>query len=112
MRTFIDVLSVTITTAGVFAAGDLVGFDRTKVTTEDAPVLGSAKHISTEAGMDIAVIVVGVDRGRAVGAVPAGARLISAAGGGIKVAPEGAENVFAMALTAAADGEFFDYLMR
>ena len=58
------------------------------------------------------VIVIGVVRVRAVGVITVGAKLISAAAGGVKVAGAPPANPFAIALTAAADGGFVDILIR
>lgn len=113
MSQFIDILTVTVpATTGVFDAYDLVSFAGAKVITEDAPVLGMAKLPNTVIGDPAAVMALGVGRGKAVGVVTVGAKLVSAVGGGIKVAGATPANVFATALSAAADGEFFTYMIR
>lgn len=111
MQHFQDVLTITSATTGLFDAFDLVGFDGAKVTAADAPVLGVAKHPSTVIGDFAAVIVVGTARIRAVGAITPGAKLVSAAAGGVQAAGATPANAFAVALTAAADGEFVDILI-
>lgn len=118
---FNDLLTITVIPTGLFEAYDLIGFDGAKITTEDAPVLGFAKHPCTVIGDPTAVVAIGVGRAKAVGAVTVGAKLISA-NGGVKVATapdldadpivEGSANVFATALNAAADGGFVSYLIR
>lgn len=113
MSQFTDILTATVpVTTGLFEAYDLVGFTGAKVITEDAPVLGMAKLPNTVVGDPASVMAIGIGRGKAVGAVTAGAKLVSAVGGGIKVAGANPVNVFATALSAAADGEFFFYLIR
>lgn len=112
MQYFQDVLTLTTQTTGVFESLDLVSPAGAKVAADDAPVLGVAKHPNTVVGDPAAVMVLGVARVRAVGIVTVGARLISAAAGGVKVAGATPANVFSIALTAAADGEFVDILIR
>lgn len=114
MQFFHDVLSDTVTATIVFDAFDLVGFDDAKVTADDAPVKGVAKNPATAIGMDVAVLLIGTARVKAKGAIAKGDKLISAAAGGVKkaVADPASVNVFATALTAAADGEFVTILIR
>jgi hypothetical protein len=106
-----DVLTLTVVSTGLWDAHDLVGPTGAKVTAADAPVLGVARHPNTVVGDPGAVMVIGVARVKAVGAISAGARIVSANGG---VAASGATpaNAFAIALTAAADGQFVDILIR
>ncbi|RWR14249.1 capsid cement protein [Paenirhodobacter populi] len=112
MFMFHDVLSWTVIPTGLFEAADLISFAGAKITTEDAPVFGVAKHPCTVIGDPTAVMAIGIARVKASGAVTVGAKLISAAGGGVKVAGAGAVNVFSTALTAAADGGFVDIIIR
>lgn len=112
MQYFQDVLTVTTPTTGLFEAYDLVSFTGAKVAADDAPVLGASKYPNTVVGDLASVIAVGVVRVRAVGAITVGAKLISAAAGGVKVAGATPANAFATALTAAADGGFVDILIR
>ncbi|PZO64596.1 MAG: hypothetical protein DI498_10945 [Paracoccus denitrificans] len=112
MQYFQDVLTVTTQSTGFFEAYDLIGFTGAKVAADDAPVLGAAKHPNTMVGDFAAIMVIGTVRVRAVGPVTVGAKLISAATGGVKVAGATPANAFATALTAAADGEFVDILIR
>lgn len=112
MQYFTDVLTLTSIPTTTWEALDLVGFDDAKVTADDAPVKGVAKHPCTVIGDPTAVMAIGVARVRARGAITKGAKLISAAAGGVKVAGATPANVFATALTAAADGEFVDILVR
>ncbi|OCP17380.1 MULTISPECIES: capsid cement protein [unclassified Ensifer] len=112
MQFFQDVLTDTVTATTVFDAFDLVGFDDGKVAADDAPVKGVAKHPATEIGLDIGVMLIGITRVRARGPIVKGAKLISAAAGGVKAAGATPANAFATALTAAADGEFVSILVR
>lgn len=112
MQYFMDVLTLTSIPTTTWDTLDLVGFDDAKVTADDAPVKGVAKHPCAVIGDPTAVMALGVARVRARGAITKGAKLISAAAGGVKVAGAGAVNVFSTALTAAADGEFVDILVR
>lgn len=107
-----DILTVTALTTGLFEGYDLVGFGGAKVTTDDAPVLGVAKHPNTVIGDYASIMVLGTARVRAVGAITPGTGLVSAAAGGVQAADGDSVNIFATALTAAADGEFVDILIR
>ena len=112
MQYFQDVLTLTSVTTGTFEALDLISPAGAKVTAADAPVLGVAKHPCTVIGDPTAVMVIGVARVKAVGAITLGAKVVSAASGGVQVAGATPVNAFATALTAAADGEFVDILIR
>lgn len=112
MQYMTDILTVTIPTTGLFEAYDLVGFNGAEVATADAPVLGVAKHPNTVIGDFAGIMAIGTARVRATGAVTAGAKLVSAVGGGVSVAGADPVNVFATALTAAADGGLVDILIR
>ncbi len=112
MQYFQDVLSLTATATGLFDAYDLVGFDDAKITTDDAAVKGVAKNPATEIGLDVAVLTIGTARVKAVGVIAKGAKLMTAAAGGVKVVGVTPANPFATALTAAADGEFVTILIR
>lgn len=107
-----DVLTLTVTTTGLFEAYDLVSPQGAKVAADDAPVLGAAKHPNTEIGDLSGIMVIGAVRVRAVGPITVGAKLVSAAAGGVQVAGADPVNAFATALTAAADGGFVDILIR
>lgn len=107
-----DILTTTVLTTGLFDAYDLVGFTGAKVAAADAPVLGVAKHPNTVIGDYAGIMAIGFARVRAVGAITVGAKLVSAAAGGVQVAGATPANVFATALTAAADGEFVEILIR
>ncbi|SLN38133.1 hypothetical protein AQS8620_01427 [Aquimixticola soesokkakensis] len=112
MRTYHSILSLTATMAAVCAAGDLVGFDDTPITTADAPVKGVAQNPATEVGLDIALTAIGVETVTASGVIAVGDKLVTAVGGGVSVAGETPENIFATALTAAADGDAVQILIR
>ncbi len=112
MQYFQDTLTVTTQTSGLFEAYDLIGFNGAKITAAAAPVLGVAKHPNTVIGDYAAVIAIGTVRVRAAGVITAGAKLVSAAAGGVQVAGATPANAFATALTAAAAGEFVDIIIR
>ena len=112
MQYFQDVLTLTTITTSTFAALDLVSPAGAKVTAADAPVLGVAKHPCTVIGDPTAVLVIGVGRVKAVGVIAQGAKVVSAAAGGVQAAGATPANAYAIALTAAADGEFVDILIR
>lgn len=112
MQFFHDVLSGTATATTVFDALDLVGFDDAKVAADDAPVKGVAKNPATAVGMDVAVLLIGTARVKAKGAIAKGAKVVSAAAGGVKTGGATPANPFATALTDAADGEFVTILLR
>ncbi|MEI2806246.1 MAG: hypothetical protein V9G18_09975 [Albidovulum sp.] len=111
MQYFQDVLTITVTSTSTFEAYDLVGFNGAKITAADAVVLGAAKSPVTVIGDPAAIMVVGVVRVKAVGAIAQGAKVVSAAAGGVQTVGAGV-NAFATALNAAADGEFVDILIR
>ncbi len=112
MQYFQDVLTLTAIPTSTFAALDLISPAGAKVTAADAPVLGVAKHPCTVIGDPTAVMVIGVARVKAVGVITIGAKVVSAAAGGVQAAGATPANAFAISLTAAADGEFVDILIR
>ncbi|HBS99186.1 MAG TPA: hypothetical protein DEB47_04825 [Citreicella sp.] len=113
MRTYHSILSLTATMTAVCNAGDLISFANAPITVEDTPVKGVAQNPATEVGLDIAVTAIGFETVRAVGAIALGAPLCTATGGGVRTAVVGTDdNIFARALTAAADGETVQILIR
>ncbi|TCM84790.1 capsid cement protein [Rhodovulum steppense] len=112
LRTYHSILSLTATASALVAAGDLVGFNDAPIVLEDQPVKGVAQNPATEIGLDVALTAIGFETVTASGPITPGAKLVSAAGGGVKVAGAGAANIFATALTAAADGELVQILIR
>lgn len=112
MQYMTDILTVTVPTTGLFEAYDLVAATGVKVTGADAPVLGIAKHPNTLIGDLAGIMVVGTARVRAAGVITAGAKVVSAAAGGVQVAGATPANAFAIALTDAAAGGFVDILIR
>ena len=112
MQHFHVILTVTVQSTGTFEAMDLIGYGGARVAAADAPVLGVAKSPNTVIGDYAAVMTIGVARVRAAGIVTVGAKLVSAAAGGVQVAGGTPANAFATALTAAAAGEFVDILIR
>lgn len=111
MQYFQDVLTITVPSTGLFEAYDLVGHNGAKITAADAVVLGVAKSPNTVIGDQAPVMVLGVARVKAVGAIALGAKVTSAAAGGVQTVGAGV-NPFATALNAALDGEFVDILIR
>ncbi|QOL80414.1 capsid cement protein [Pseudooceanicola spongiae] len=112
LRTYHSILSLTATMAAVCEAGALVGFNDTPIVTADQPVKGIAQNPATEVGLDIAVTAIGFETVTAVGAIAVGDKLVSAVGGGVAKAGADPANVFATALTAAADGASVQILIR
>ena len=110
MQFFQNVLSLSVISTGLFAAYDLVGFDGAKVAADDALVMGMALSPSTEIGQPISIIVLGAVRVKAVGAITLGARVMSAAAGGVKIVGATPANPIGRVLNAAADGEFVTVL--
>lgn len=112
MQYYHDVLAWTVISTGTFSAYDLVGFGGAKVAADDALVMGVAMNPCTVIGDPAALVLIGIVRVKASGAITAGARVVSAAAGGVKTAGATPVNDFATALTSAADGEFVDILIR
>lgn len=113
LRTYHSILSLSATMAAICNAGDLVGFDDAPITVEDTPVKGVAQNPATEVGLDIALTAIGLETVKAVGAVAKGDPICTATGGGVRTAVVGTDtNIFATALTAAADGENVQILIR
>jgi len=102
---FQDLFTDTIISTGVFEAYDLVSFAGAKITAADAVVAGIAKSPNTVIGDPAPIMKLGTVRVKAVGAIAAGARVTSAAAGGVQTIGAGT-NGFGRALHAAADGEF------
>lgn len=111
MQYFQDVLTITVPSTGLFDAYDLVSHAGAKITAADAVVLGVAKSPVTVIGDPAAIMVLGVARVKAVGAITLGGKVVSAAAGGGQAAGAGV-NIVGTALNAAADGEFVDILIR
>lgn len=112
MQFFHAVYSETLTPTTLFEAFDLVDFADAKITADDVAVKAVAQNPATEIGLPVAGLLIGTARVRARGAIVKGTKLISAAAGGVKAAAGGSANVFATALTDAADGEFVTILVR
>jgi len=106
MQHFHSVFSDTLTASTVFDAFDFVDFSDAKITADDGAVKAMALNPATAVGMNVAGMMIGTARVRAKGAIAVGAKLITAATGGVKTAAVDSANVCARALTAAADGEF------
>ena len=83
MQHFHDILTVTVQSTGTFEAMALIGYDGARVAAADAPVLGIAKSPNTVIGDYAAVMTIGWARVRAAGIVTVGAKLVSAAAGGV-----------------------------
>lgn len=113
LRTHNSLLSLTATMTATCSAGDLVGFDDTPITVEDTPVKGVAQVPCTEVGLDIALTAIGFEAVTAVGAITKGDPICTATGGGVRTAIVGTDtNIFAHALTTAADGALVQILIR
>ncbi|GEM_PF-3100017 len=102
---FQDIFTDTIISTGLFEAYDLVSFAGAKITAADAVVAGVAKSPNTVIGDPAPIIKLGTARVKAVGAISAGGKVVSAAAGGVQAVGAGT-NPFGRALHAAADGEF------
>jgi hypothetical protein len=102
---FNDIFTDTIISTGIFEAYDLVSFAGAKITAADAVVAGVAKSPNTVIGDPAPIMKLGTVRVKAVGVIAAGARVVSAAAGGVQTQGAGV-NPFGRALHAAADGEF------
>lgn len=111
LRTYHSALTLTATMTATCNAGDLVGFDNAPITAADQPVKGIAQVPATEVGLDIGLTAIGFETVTAVGVIAAGDQLVSA-NDGASVAGADPNNVFATALTAAADGELVQILIR
>lgn len=112
MQYFHSIFSDTITATTLFDGYDLVGFNDGKVITDDAPVKAVALNPATEIGLDVAGMMIGTVRVRARGAITKGDKLVSAAAGGVKSGGATPVNVFARALTDAADGQFVNIFVN
>lgn len=102
---FNDILTDTIISTGTFEAYDLVSFAGAKITAADAVVAGVAKSPCTVVGDPAPIMKIGTVRVKAVGVIALGARVVSAAAGGVQTVGAGV-NAFGRALHAAADGDF------
>jgi hypothetical protein len=112
MQFYTDVLTTTVITTGLFEAYDLVSPAGAKVAADDAPVLGVSKSPSTVVGDPAAVMLIGIVRVKAVGAITLGQKVMSAATGGVKASGATPANPVGTALSAAADGEFVTIYFR
>lgn len=112
MQYFHSIYSETLTATTLFDAFDLVDFNDAKITADDAAVKAVALHPATEIGLDVAGHMLGPIRVRARGAINKGQKVISAAAGGVKAAVAGSVNMFAVAHTDAADGEFITIFVK
>lgn len=112
MQFFQDILTTSIIATGTFEAYDLVSYAGAKVAADDAVVLGVAKSPVTVVGEAAAVMLAGMARVKAVGAITLGQQVVSAAAGGVKAAGATPANPLGRALNAAADGEFVTIYFR
>lgn len=106
-----DVQTITVISTGLFDAFDLIGYTGAKIAADDAVVLGVAKSPNTVIGDAAPVMVLGVARVKAVGAITAGQKVNSAAAGGVRYSASPV-NPIGTALQTVADGEFVDILIR
>lgn len=105
MQFFQQVLADSVLSTSTWEAYDLVSYAGAKITAADAVVAGVAMHPNTVTGDYGSIVRIGVARVKAVGAIAAGGKVVSAAAGGVQAQGAGT-NPFGRALTAAADGEF------
>lgn len=112
MNYFHSILSLTLVATATFNADVCIGFNDAAITADDQPVKAIAQNPATEIGLAVAGTAIGFHRVKASGAILAGNKVISAANGGVKAAGGASVNMFATALTSAADGEFVEILIR
>lgn len=113
LRTYYSAMTLTASMTALCNAGDLIGFDDTPITVADTPVKGVAQNPATEVGLDIGVTALGFETVTAVGAIAVSDPICTATGGGVRKAVVGTDtNIFAHALTAAADGALVQILIR
>lgn len=111
MNTFQDVLSLSGFAGASVVAYQVVGFDDAPTNADDVPVKGVAQN-PAEVGDAFAVIALGTVQVTVSGAIAKGDAVISAGDGRVKRAVDTSKNVFARALTDAADGQLVDILIR
>jgi hypothetical protein len=109
---FLSLLNLTIIPAAAIEAYELVGFNDQAIAAEDAAVKCIALNPGA-IGEPISGMALGTITIKADGAIAAGAKIVSSATKGrVKTAGVDPANVFATALTSAADGELVEILIR
>lgn len=111
MNNYLNILNLTIVATAPIAHQDLVGFNDAPITADDAPVKAVALNPAA-IGDATSGLAIGTIKVKASGVVTAGDKLVSAAAGGAKTAGADPVNVFATALTSAADGKQVEILVR
>lgn len=112
MNRFLSLLNLTIIAAAPVAAYELIGFDDQPIAAEDAAVQGVSLN-PADTGEPFAGMAFGTISIKADGAIAKGAKIVSSATKGrVKTAGVDPANVFATALTSAADGELVEILIR
>lgn len=100
-----DIATHTAISTGVFETNECIAFTGARVTVADTPVMGVSKAPNTVIGDAVAVMPLCIARVRAVGAITAGQRVVSAANGGVQAQGAGV-NPCGRALTTAAGDDF------
>lgn len=112
MNRFLSLLNLTVIAAGAIEAYELVGFNDQAIAAEDAAVKGIALNPAA-IGEPTAAMAFGTMTIKADGAIVAGDKIVSSATKGrVKKAGVDPANVFAIAVTPAADGELVEILIR
>lgn len=111
MNTYLSILSLTVIATAEINPQDLIGFDDAPIAVDDAPVKLVAQN-PAKVGEATTGTAIGTTKVKANGVVAKGDKLISAAAGGVKKAGVDPANVFATALTDAADGKQVEILVR
>ncbi|WP_299165805.1 hypothetical protein [uncultured Tateyamaria sp.] len=112
MHNLKSILALSCIATAEFAAFKLIGFDDQQIAADDAPVKGASIHPATEVGLDVALHAIGPITLTADGPIVPGDQIIGSASGDAKAAPADPTNPIGYALTAAADGELVQVLMR
>lgn len=111
MKAYKSLLSLSCVATTAVAAGKLVGFDDGQINAADAPVKGWAEN-PAQIGEPYAAMVQGFGSAVATGAIAKGAKLVSSPNGGVQAVTGEETNIFAVALTDAADGKSVEFLIR
>lgn len=111
MNTFQNVLSLSCAATAAVAAYQSITFGDAPTSADDQPVKGVAQS-PAESGDAFAVIALGAVQVTVSGSIAKGDPVISAADGKVKRAVDASKNVFARALTDAADGQLVEILIR
>lgn len=111
MLRFQNILTDTSTANADIKAYQLIGYDDFPISADDQPVQGFA-YSPAKTGELYSITLIGTCEAKTNGVVNKGDKLITAADGGVKKAPDNALNVFAKALSTGANGEYVRYLLQ